>query len=263
MSEEPRVQLTPHAGKRTCPFCHGPFLTTEKLWECPRCSTVHHTECASENQKCAILGCGGEAPRLPGAREESRSAPLPPDTCVVCRERVSANNEAVRSWRCSECYELQHLACVLPNGICGRPGCGASVRLVDVAQLPPVEAPRWEDVGERRFRVGLGVLGLALFAGAGWLWSIPPGYREIIRQDHFEDLLLSRAAGAFWCQVAAMTAVFWAVRKTPLEKIVGGIAGVVGLTLLVGGDAPALGGVALLVFASRLITGRWTSNNPD
>jgi hypothetical protein len=81
--------------------------------------------------------------------------------------------------------------------------------------------------------------------------------------DGFQDFFFSRLALAFWCQIAAMTAVFWAVQKTPLEKVAGWISGVVGLALLFSGEITALGGIALLVLASRLISGKWGSDDPD
>jgi hypothetical protein len=44
--------------ERTCPFCRGAILTSERAWTCRGCATVHHEECARENGACTVMGCG-------------------------------------------------------------------------------------------------------------------------------------------------------------------------------------------------------------
>ncbi len=46
----------------SCPFCHAAIRASEPVWECPRCSTVHHEECVRDNHYCTIFGC--ETPYL-------------------------------------------------------------------------------------------------------------------------------------------------------------------------------------------------------
>jgi hypothetical protein len=60
-----------------CPFCHSRVLDSERHWICRRCKTLHHEDCARENGRCTLLGCGeativerrpGEPPLPPVAR---------------------------------------------------------------------------------------------------------------------------------------------------------------------------------------------------
>ncbi len=46
-----------------CPYCHD-ALGLAKRWQCPACRTRHHDECARENARCTVLGCGYVALRL-------------------------------------------------------------------------------------------------------------------------------------------------------------------------------------------------------
>lgn len=52
-----------------CACCHGSLLPGEERWACPGCATVLHLECASELDRCPVLGC---AERPPGALPDGR-----------------------------------------------------------------------------------------------------------------------------------------------------------------------------------------------
>lgn len=44
-----------------CPYCREGFEEQGALapWECPRCSTSVHAECAADHQGCVTFGCAG------------------------------------------------------------------------------------------------------------------------------------------------------------------------------------------------------------
>ncbi|MEZ6186604.1 MAG: hypothetical protein R3F62_16535 [Planctomycetota bacterium] len=44
-----------------CPYCREGFEEQGALapWECPRCSTAVHAECAADHQGCVTFGCEG------------------------------------------------------------------------------------------------------------------------------------------------------------------------------------------------------------
>ena len=75
-----------HVGARvparapSCPYCHGELAG--ELWTCPKCGTGHHMDCARDNGKCTLLGCGA---RFEGRALASSSRPVvvadpsPPD----------------------------------------------------------------------------------------------------------------------------------------------------------------------------------------
>jgi hypothetical protein len=210
MAEAPRVQLTPHAGKRTCPFCRGPFFESEKLWTCPRCSTVHHVECASENRKCALFGCGAEAPvvlPLSGGRIRVVPRPQAQSMCVVCRTDVDVNDDAVPLWSCPDCFELQHRDCITELRHCG--ACGALAPGVPVGRVLTAE-DREEALQTQIVSVAIGALGLSLLAGAGWLFSVTERFevhvlgstRVYLKVEH------PHVVAALVCLVAGLAAVY-------------------------------------------------------
>lgn len=54
------IELHEHRERpATCPFCRAAVRRGEATWECPRCATLHHQECAKENHRCTVLGCEG------------------------------------------------------------------------------------------------------------------------------------------------------------------------------------------------------------
>ncbi len=52
-----RVEVREGSKPSTCPYCHD-VLASAAVWECPRCRTAHHAECARSHGTCTVLGCG-------------------------------------------------------------------------------------------------------------------------------------------------------------------------------------------------------------
>jgi hypothetical protein len=54
-------------GKTRCAYCHDGITGDEPdLVACPRCQTVLHDGCWSENRHCPVLGCAETTPERPG-----------------------------------------------------------------------------------------------------------------------------------------------------------------------------------------------------
>src|SRR4051794_37920645 len=62
-----RVEVHEASRPTSCPYCHGALGAREDVWECPRCSTRHHADCARTNGHCTILGCGATVTRTAAA----------------------------------------------------------------------------------------------------------------------------------------------------------------------------------------------------
>lgn len=69
--ESLRIKEDPAATPR-CPFCHADVAGAPALWTCPGCSTPHHADCARENGRCTVLGCGA-----PFERADPTESPAP------------------------------------------------------------------------------------------------------------------------------------------------------------------------------------------
>lgn len=66
-----------HDAGRSCPYCRFPIKGGGLAAVCTGCSAIHHAECWTDNQGCAVVGCA-QAPvarRLP-----PRTSPRPPTT---------------------------------------------------------------------------------------------------------------------------------------------------------------------------------------
>lgn len=57
---------------RNCPYCRFAIKPGIPVLECPRCRSLHHAECWSDNGGCSVLGCAA----APAA--ETRVLPSPP-----------------------------------------------------------------------------------------------------------------------------------------------------------------------------------------
>jgi hypothetical protein len=70
----------------TCPFCHMELKRAEPVWTCPLCSTRHHDECARDNGRCTVMGCGAIVRCEPRAPEVvSTAAPTTPAMSLAGR----------------------------------------------------------------------------------------------------------------------------------------------------------------------------------
>jgi hypothetical protein len=52
------VRTNGRDGDVRCPFCHTLVQDWDRVWACPGCETLHHQDCARENEQCTLLGCG-------------------------------------------------------------------------------------------------------------------------------------------------------------------------------------------------------------
>lgn len=69
-----RLEVQPASGRSQCPYCHAGFTSSERIWECPRCKTSIHDECARQHGGCTVLGCGALVGDVPGAAPRTESA---------------------------------------------------------------------------------------------------------------------------------------------------------------------------------------------
>jgi RING finger family protein len=142
--ERPPLQLTPTAGRETCPLCRAILAESEEIESCEDCQTRYHEACYLELGGCSTLGCKGRS----GAR-----------ACVTCAHGIDAGDVVV----C--CGRELHQACLTTDQGCGASGCprarqrpepaGPPLRVRLAAQIP-------SSVGLDFLAVGLGVLGVML-----------------------------------------------------------------------------------------------------
>lgn len=126
MPPPPTLALRPHPdGRRTCPYCRAALGEDEPTWECPGCGVGHHAECASENTKCAIHGCGQPAPvvaRSGSGRIKITLRPAPTGGALPCAACRSGIAEGELAWLCPACDLLHHDECAQNLGRCA--SCG-------------------------------------------------------------------------------------------------------------------------------------------
>jgi mono/diheme cytochrome c family protein len=66
---------------RTCPYCRFALKEGASVIDCGACSAVHHDECWTDNEGCAMIGCAGPQPPpapTPSAPTRTRRVPPPP-----------------------------------------------------------------------------------------------------------------------------------------------------------------------------------------
>lgn len=78
---------TPDMAGRTCPYCRFPMKEGAAIVECGACHAIHHEDCFSDNQGCAVTGCPGGPATVTSSTTPFSTAPTGP---------VSGSNFAAR-----------------------------------------------------------------------------------------------------------------------------------------------------------------------